>query len=136
MQTVDLADGAVKLSCGDCLELMKDIPDQSIDMILCDPPYACTAAEWDSIVPIDEMFAEYRRIISPCGAIAVFGTEPFSTKLREAAMDIFRYDWIWVKNKTVGFAHAKNKPMKKHEIISVFSLGTTGHLSQYMGGKT
>ena len=117
----------INLLCGDCLELMKDIPDKSVDMILCDLPYGTTACIWDIIIPIDRLFKEYRRIIKSNGVIALFGNEPFSTKLRIEAMDLYKYDWIWIKNRSTGFVHAKNMPLKKHEIISIFSTGSMGH---------
>ena len=112
---------------GDCLELMKQIPNGSIDMILCDLPYGTTACRWDSVIPIDKLWKEYRRIIKSNGVIVLFGSEPFSTRLRSAALDLYKYDWIWVKNHSTGFQHAKNMPMKKHENISVFSPGGMGH---------
>lgn len=119
----------IQLYHGDCLELLKDIPDGSVDMILCDLPYGTTDCEWDLIIPIEPLWKQYRRIIKSNGVIALFGSEPFSTKLRVAAFDLYKYDWIWVKNTVTGFQHAKNMPMKNHEIISVFSLGSMGHES-------
>ena len=115
---------------GNCLELMKTIPDRSIDMILTDPPYGTTACKWDSVIDFDLMWAELKRIIKPNGAIVLFGSEPFSSMLRCSNLKMFKYDWIWCKNRPTGFAHAKNKPMKKHETVSVFSNGTTVHATQ------
>lgn len=110
---------------GDCLEVMNDIQTASIDMILCDLPYGTTDCAWDSVIPFDKLWEQYRRIVKPNAAIVLFGSEPFSTYLRMSNMEMWKYDWIWVKNKPTGFLEAKNKPMKKHEIVSVFSLGAS-----------
>ena len=119
----------MKLLKGDCLELMKDIPDKSIDMILCDLPYGTTACKWDTIIPFEPLWEQYNRIIKDNGAIVLFGSEPFSTKLRSSNLKMYKYDWIWKKTRSAGFVHAKNRPLKKHENISVFSKGSMGHLS-------
>ena len=110
---------------GDCLEVMKDIEDGSVDMILCDLPYglSTTTCKWDKMIPVDKLWAEYKRIIKGNGAICLFGTEPFSSLLRTSNLEMFKYDWIWEKNNSVGFVNAKRKPMNKYEIISVFSRG-------------
>jgi len=113
----------------DCLEGMKYIDDKSIDMILCDLPYGTTDCKWDICIPLDKLFEQYRRIIKDNGVIALFGCEPFNTKLRNTAFDIFKYDWIWLKNKATGFQHAKNRPMNIYEVISIFSKGSMGHKS-------
>jgi len=110
---------------GDCLELMKDIPDESIDLILTDPPYGTTACKWDSIIPFELMWKELKRIRKPNSAIALFGAEPFSSLLRSSNIDEFKYDWYWNKNSTSGFMNAKLKPMNTMEIISIFSSGKT-----------
>lgn len=119
----------ISIRNGDCLELMKDIPDKSIDMILCDLPYGITNCKWDIPIPDAPLWIEYRRIIKNNGVIALFGTEPFSTNLRMAAIDLYKYDWIWEKTTAANFAHAKNMPLKNHENISVFSPGSIGHKS-------
>lgn len=101
---------------------MKDIPDESVDMILCDLPYGTTACKWDSIIPFEILWKHYNRVIKNNGVICLFGSEPFSTHLRISQIDNYKYDWIWVKSNgsCSGFVHAKNMPLKKHEIISVF----------------
>lgn len=114
---------------GDCLERMKEIPDKSVDLILTDPPYGTTACKWDSVIPFEPMWAELKRIIKPNGAIVLFGSEPFSSTLRLSNIDWFKYDWVWHKSRALGFTNAKNKPMNKHEVISVFSGGTTANRS-------
>lgn len=108
------------LKQGDCLELMKDIPDNSIDMILCDLPYGTTQCKWDSIIPFEDLWEQYNRIIKNNGAICLFGQEPFSSTLRLSNLKNFKYDWIWDKVKGTGFLNAKRQPMRNHEIISVF----------------
>lgn len=117
----------IELKQGDCLELMKDIPDGSIDMILCDLPYGTTACKWDTVIPFEPLWEQYNRVIKNNGAIVLFGAEPFSTELRHSNLQMFKYDWIWIKNNAVGFVNAKLKPMNKHEIISVFSKGKTSN---------
>ena len=119
----------IDLRQGDCLELMKDIPDGSVDMVLTDPPYGTTACKWDSIIPFEPMWAELKRIIKPNGAIVLFGSEPFSSALRMSNIKNYRYDWIWKKQATL-FQHAKNRPMQATENISVFSEYGWGHKSQ------
>ena len=117
----------IQIKRGDCLELMKEIPDKSIDMILCDLPYGTTACKWDSVIPFEPLWEQYNRVIKNNGAIVLFGAEPFSTELRHSNLQMFKYDWIWIKNNAVGFVNAKLKPMNKHEIISVFSKGKTSN---------
>lgn len=119
-----------ELWLGDCLELMDKIPDKSIDMILCDLPYGTTACSWDVIIPFDKLWQFYERIISPIGAIVLNSTQPFTSLLIASNINLFKYNWVWIKNRPTNFAHAKNKPMKKHEDICVFSKGTTVHQSQ------
>jgi site-specific DNA-methyltransferase (adenine-specific) len=104
----------------DCFNVMKDIPDGSIDMILCDLPYGTTSCKWDIILPFDLLWEQYHRIIKDNGAIVLFGSEPFSSALRMSNINMFRYDWIWQKNSSGGFATANKMPMKRHEVISVF----------------
>lgn len=120
----------IDLKHGDCLELMKDIPDGSVDAIICDLPYGTTECAWDVVLPFDKLWEQYKRIIKDNGAIVLFGQEPFSSHLRLSNIQHYKYDWIWLKNRPTNFAHSKNKPMKKHELISVFSKGTTVHESQ------
>lgn len=107
---------------GDCLELMKDIPDKSIDMILCDLPYGTTACKWDTIIPFDKLWEQYERIIKPNGAIVLFGSEPFSSALRMSNIKNYKYDWTWNKIKPGAFAVAKYRPLGNTENISVFAL--------------
>ena len=114
----------IQLIKGDCLELMKDIPDKSIDAIICDLPYGTTACKWDTIIPFEPLWEQYKRIIKDNGAIVLFGSEPFSSALRMSNIKNFKYDWVWEKNRGSNFALVKYQPMKEHEMISVFSFNT------------
>ena len=106
---------------GDCLELMKNIPDGSVDLVLTDPPYGTTACKWDSVIPFEPMWEQLNRIIKPNGAICLFGSEPFSSALRMSNIKNFKYDWIWQKSNVMGFLNAKKRPLKEIENISVFN---------------
>ena len=105
---------------GDCLELMKDIPNGSIDMILCDLPYGTTQCKWDVIIPFDKLWEQYERIIKTNGAILLFGQEPFSSFMRLSNLKDYKFDIIWNKKFASNFAQAKKRPMNIHENICVF----------------
>lgn len=117
----------IDLKRGDCLELMKQIPDKSIDMVLCDLPFGVTDCKWDVVIPFEPLWEQYKRIIKDNGAICLFGSEPFSSYLRLSNIEMYKYDWIWKKRVPTGFQHSKNMPLKNFEIISVFSKGSIGH---------
>ena len=106
---------------GDCLELMKDIPDNSIDMVLTDPPYGTTACKWDTVIDFEPMWMQLKRITKDNGAICLFGSEPFSSALRMSNIKMFKYDWYWNKKFGGNFVQAKRMPLKSIECISVFS---------------
>lgn len=110
----------MELLKGDCLELMQNIENESIDLILCDLPYGTTACKWDIVIPFDKLWEQYNRIIKDNGAIVLFGSEPFSTQLRTSNLKMYRYDWVWKKSKGSNFLNAKKMPLKNHELISVF----------------
>ena len=110
----------IELIQGNCLEVMKDIPDGSIDMILTDPPYGTTACKWDSVIPFEPMWEQLRRIIKPNGAIVLFGSQPFTSALVMSNPKMFKYDWVWNKRMATGFLDAKKRPLKVHENILVF----------------
>lgn len=120
---MDYKDENVWLMLGDCLERMKEIPDGSVDAVICDPPYGTTACKWDSIIPLEPMWEQLKRVVKKGGVILLFGAEPFSSTLRVSNISQFKYDWIWVKSRALGFQNSKLRPMTKHEIISVFSDG-------------
>jgi len=107
-----------KIIHGDCLEVMKRIPDKSVNMVLCDLPYGTTQCKWDTVIPFTPLWEQYRRLCR--GAIVLTGSEPFSSLLRVSNLDLFKYDWIWEKSKATGHLDANRRPLKKHEIISVF----------------
>ena len=110
----------IDLRQGDCLELMKDIPDKSIDMILCDLPYGTTRNKWDSVIPLDKLWEQYERIIKENGAIILFSQMPFTAELTHSNLKLFKYEWIWEKDNGTGFLNAKKMPLKIHENILVF----------------
>jgi len=105
---------------GDCLEVMKLIPDKSIDAIITDPPYGTTACKWDSVIDFELMWEQLNRIIKPNGAIVLFGSEPFSSALRMSNIKNYKYDWIWNKRSSTNPMLAKIMPIKSHEVISIF----------------
>jgi len=109
------------LMMGDCLERMKEIETGSVDMILTDPPYGTTACKWDSIIDLDLMWEQLKRIIKPNGAIVLFGSEPFSSALRMSNIRNYKYDWIWDKKKPGAIGIAKFQPLRYTENISVFN---------------
>ncbi len=110
----------VNLLHGDCLELMKDIPDGSVDMILCDLPYGTTACKWDTVIPFEPLWEQYERVIKDNGVIALFGSQPFSSLLVASNIKLFRHEWIWNKDKSGNFMNCKFEPMKTHEHILIF----------------
>ena len=106
---------------GDCLELMRDIPDGSIDMILCDLPYGTTARnKWDCVIEYELLWEQYERIIKENGAIILFSQMPFTAELTHSNLKLFKYEWIWEKDNGTGFLNAKKMPLKIHENILVF----------------
>lgn len=111
----------ISLRQGDCLEIMKDISDKSIDMILCDLPYGLGKCKWDTTINIELMWEQYHRIIKDDGAIILFSQQPFTSKLILSNLEYYKYEYIWVKNKINGFLNAKLSPTKKFEEILVFS---------------
>ena len=108
-----------KIINADCMDILKQLPDKCIDAIICDLPYGTTACSWDSIIPFDKLWEQYKRIRKDNTPIVLFGSEPFSTYLRMSNIKEYKYDWIWEKSRPSGI-NFKSRPMKKHEIISVF----------------
>ena len=122
----------IDLMRGDCLDLMKNIPDNSIDLICCDLPYGTTDVhggkksknrflEWDNIIPLDKLWVEYKRILKDKGVVCLNADQPFTSKLIMSNLDWFRYEWLWKKNITTGFLLANYRPMKQTEDIIIFS---------------
>ena len=118
-------DNNMWLMQGNCLERMKEIPDGSVDMILTDPPFGTTACKWDSIIDLDLMWEQLKRIIKPNGAIVMSASQPFTTKLISSNYQMFKYCWVWEKNFSTNFLHAKRQPLRKTEDIVVFHKGAS-----------
>lgn len=110
----------IELLQGDCLELMKGIPDESVDMILCDLPYGTTACKWDEIIPFEPLWEQYERVIKDNGAIVLTASQPFTTKLIASNYEMFRYNWVWEKSYSTGFMNANKMPLKNIEDVLVF----------------
>lgn len=117
-----------KLYNGDCLAVMDKLIEQGVkvDAVICDPPYGTTACKWDIVIPFDEMWNRLNKLIKPTGAITLFATEPFATKLRMSNLDNYRYDWYCIKTKPSLYQHAKNRPMRAVENACVFSKSKWG----------
>lgn len=128
---------------GDCLERMKQIPDGSIDMVLTDPPYGTTSCKWDSVIPLDEMWAELKRVIKSGGAILLMAQTPFDKVLGCSNLEYLRYELIWEKSAATGFFNANKMPLKAHENILIFYKNlptynpqkTSGHVRKTAGRK-
>lgn len=115
---------------GDCLELMKAIPDGSIDMVLCDLPYGTTQNKWDAVIPFEPLWKEYWRVCKPNAAIVLTAAQPFTSALVMSQIDAFKYDWTWRKSKITGVLNAKIMPVRNHEDILVFGKGKLTYNAQ------
>lgn len=122
---ITLGNGQIAL--GDCLDVMRSIPAGSVDMILCDLPYGTTACSWDSVITFEPLWSEYWRIVKPNAAVVLTASQPFTSALVMSQIHRFKYEWIWEKSRPGDIFNAKNKPMKSHENICVFSCGTTAN---------
>lgn len=121
---------------GDCLEVMKDIPDKSIDMILCDLPYGTTACKWDTIIPFESLWEQYKRIIKDNGAIVLTASQPFTSALVMSNPDNFKYALVWDKvNRYTGTLLANKQPLKRHEDILIFYKKQPTFNKQFREGK-
>ena len=120
----------------DCLEGMKRIPDGSVDAVICDLPYGTTACAWDSVIPFEPLWEQYRRICKPNAPIVLFGSEPFSSQVRMSNIDWYKYDWVWEKPEGANFQLVKYQPLKVHETISVFSKATHPYNPQGLNRAT
>lgn len=112
--------GDALVAMDDCLEVMKLIPDASVDMVLCDLPYGTTACKWDSVIPFNALWAEYRRVTKPNAAIVLTASQPFTTVLAASNLSVFKYNWYWIKSRPTGFANAKKQPLRCVEDVAVF----------------
>ena len=127
---MDYRDDNAWLMIGDCLERMNEIPDRSVDLILTDPPYGTTVCKWDTVIPLESMWEQVKRVTKPYNAILLFSQQPFTTVLNYSNIEQFKYDWVWNKTKAGNFQQAPNQPLRRHEVISVFSSGVVGHKTQ------
>ena len=121
---------SINLMQGDCLELMKTIPDGSVDMVLTDPPYGTTACKWDTIIPLEPMWEQLKRVTKKNGAIVMTASQPFTSVLVTSNLKMFKYCWVWSKAKAANFASVKHQPLKVHEDVCVF--GGTGFYTPQM----
>lgn len=119
----------MKLFLGDCIEVLKNIPDNSIDMVLTDPPYGITANDWDNNINSDVLWKELKRIVSPQGSVILFASGKFEANIISDWKSVYKYKWTWIKQKKGFFVHAKNRPLTQHEDILVFSEYSMGHKS-------
>lgn len=110
----------INLMLGDCLERMKEIPDGSVDMVLVDLPYGTTQNKWDSVISVQLLFTEYKRVVREDGAMVFFAAQPFTSALVMSEPNMFKYDWVWRKPKGTGHLNAKKQPMRDKEDILVF----------------
>ena len=127
---MDFKNESIWLMQGDCLERMKEIPDGSVDMVLCDPPYGTTACKWDSVIDLTLMWEQLKRVIKTNGAILLTASQPFTTILASSNIEQLKTSLVWKKTKAGNFQQAKNNFLKKHEDILLFSDGVIGHKSQ------
>lgn len=111
---------SIQTYCGDCLQVMRDIPDKSVDMVLCDLPYGTTRNAWDVLIPLDDLWDAYHRIVKGGGTVALFSQAPFSFVLGGSNLKEFRYEWIWKKSIATGFLNANRTPLKCHEDVLIF----------------
>ena len=117
----------IQLMHGDCLERMTEIPDGSVDMVLCDLPYGTTACKWDSVIPFEPLWAHYKRIAKKNAGIVLTASQPFTSALVMSNTKMFKYCWVWDKVKPSGFQIAKFRPMMQHEDVAVFCHGTPSY---------
>ena len=126
----------IELFQGDCLELMKQIPDGSVDLVLCDLPYGTTACKWDTVIPFEPLWAQYRRVAKRNAAIVLTASQPFTTALIASNFKDFRYCWVWDKvNRYTGAMNANRMPMKRHEDIAVFYSAQPAYNKQWRDGR-
>ena len=125
----------IKLYNNDCLKILPTLPDHSVDMVLADLPFETTRNEWDHIIPMDQLWKQYKRLLKAGGVVALFGDEPFSSSLRLSNPKWYRYDWYWIKNRGSGFLNAKKMPLKAVETISIFYPRLPLYNPQMLKGK-
>jgi len=124
----------IDLKHGDCLEIMKTMPNDSIDAIITDPPYGTTACKWDAAIPFEPMWEELKRVVKNNGVIVLFGSQPFTSALVMSNPKMFKYQWIWEKSKASGYLNSKKRPMVSHEDIAIFCKSTPIYYPQMTKG--
>lgn len=115
--------GWATLVMGDCIEAMKKLPDASVDMVLCDLPYGTTRNKWDSVIPLDALWSEYLRVSKESATFVFTASQPFTSNLVMSNTEMFKHEWIWIKNRGSNFANTVREPFKEHESVVVFSRG-------------
>jgi site-specific DNA-methyltransferase (adenine-specific) len=125
----------IELIEGDCLEIMRELPDASIDMVLADLPYGTTQNKWDSVLPLDQLWAAYWRVCKPTAAVVLTAAQPFASALVMSELATFKYEWVWVKSKITGVLNAKKMPVRKHELVLVFARAPTTYNAQGLVAK-
>lgn len=110
----------IQIYFGDCFEVFPELPQSSVDLVLCDLPYGCTQASWDTPLDLSALWREYKRLLKPSGNILLFGVQPFTSKLVSVGSELFKYSLVWIKNKPRGHLNAKKRPMTAHEDVLVF----------------
>ncbi len=110
----------IVIYCGDCLETMPELPDKAVDMILADLPYGTTACNWDTVIPFEPLWTQYKRLIKDNGAIVLTASQPFTSALVMSNLEMFKYEWVWDKKTSIGHLFANKKPMRGHENICIF----------------
>lgn len=125
----------IELKCGDCLYEMNYIDDGSVNLVLCDLPYGTTASNWDKAIPMKYLWEHYERILTDNGTVLLFANGMFTPRVMMSNLDQYKYRWVWIKNNTTNFVHAKNRPLTKSEDILVFSKGSMGHKSLLGGAR-
>lgn len=126
---------SVTLYHGGCLDILPTLAVGSVDMVLCDLPYGTTACKWDVVIPFAPLWEQYRRVVKRNGAIVLFGSQPFTSLLITSNLPMFRYEWVWVKQRATLFQHANKMPLKRHENIAVFYRWLPTYNPQYGQGK-
>jgi len=121
VNTTVISNGVFML--GDCFERMRELPDASVDMVLADLPYGTTQNKWDSVLPLEPLWAEYWRVCKPNAAVVLTSSQPFTSMLVLSQIERFRHEWVWIKNRGSNFANTVREPMKEHETVLVFSRG-------------
>jgi len=122
-----MSEGKKEILLGDCLDLMKELPNNSVDLILCDLPYGTTACKWDAIIPFDKLWEQYERVAKPNTPIILTASQPFTSALVMSKPKWFRHEWVWQKNRGSNFALLKWQPFKEHESVLVFSKETANY---------